>query len=202
MVWPPHTYRVWPCQAWQEYSCTVWSIIGLRHCMTQRTSRSHFTSFKKIQIRAAKTDPLLSSLMQWALGKEIFHASSYRKKMEEREQWVRKEKEWTRCKEDEDAKLRERRGGMVIWSLMLGVIGEELAPWGGWQQYCNCGSSYTNGEGGGTDGELADCWHVAERDKKDRDDAEERGGQSPARHGGIQIAGVMRGDDDAGIRNL
>ena len=62
------------------------------------------------------------------MGKEIFHASSYRKKMEEREQWVRKEKEWTRCKEDEDAKLRERRGGMVIWSLMLGVIGEELAP--------------------------------------------------------------------------
>ncbi len=34
--------------------------------MTQRTSCSYFTSFKKIQMQAAKMDPLLSSLIQWA----------------------------------------------------------------------------------------------------------------------------------------
>ncbi len=34
----------------------------------------------------------------------------------------------TRRKEEEDAKSRERRGGMAMWSPMLGVIGEELAP--------------------------------------------------------------------------
>ncbi len=41
---------------------------------------------------------------------------------------MREEKERTRCKEGEDAKSRERRGGMAIWSPMLGIIGEELAP--------------------------------------------------------------------------
>ena len=43
---------------------------------------------------------------------------------------------------------------------------------------------------------------MAERDERDRHDTEERGGQSPSRHVGIRIAGVMWGDDDAGIRNL
>ncbi len=43
---------------------------------------------------------------------------------------------------------------------------------------------------------------MAERDERDQDDAEERGGQSPARQAGIWIAGVTQGNNDAGIRNL
>ncbi len=83
-----------------------------------------------------------------------FLASSYRKKLEERERWAREEKERTRRKEEEDAKLRERRGGMAMGSPMLGVVGEELAPGGGWRRYCDRGCSYVDGEGGGTDEEL------------------------------------------------
>jgi hypothetical protein len=48
--------------------------------------------------------------------------------MLEREQWAREEKEWMRREEEEDAKLRERRGRMAMWSPMLGIIREELAP--------------------------------------------------------------------------
>ncbi len=64
-------------------------------------------------------------------GRRCFLASSYREKIEERERWAREEKERTSCKVEEDAKLRERRGRMVMGSPMLGVVGEELAPGGG-----------------------------------------------------------------------
>jgi hypothetical protein len=83
-------------------------------------------------------------------------ASSYRKKMEERQRWAREEKERTRREEEEDAKSRERRDGMAMGSPMLGVVGEELAPGGGRRRYRDCGGSYVDGEGGGTDEELAD----------------------------------------------
>jgi hypothetical protein len=99
-------------------------------------------------------------------------------------------------------KTRERRGGMAMWSPMLGIIGEELAPWGGRRQYRDCGGSYADGKGDSTDEELADCWRAMERDMRDQDNAKERGGQSPARHMGIWITGVTQGNDDAGIRNL
>ncbi len=53
-----------------------------------------------------------------------------------------------------------------------------------------------------TDKELADRQRAALRDERDRDDAEERGGQSTrdAREFGSQ--GARGGDNDAGIRNL
>jgi hypothetical protein len=132
----------------------------------------------------------------------MFAASSYRKKMEEWEQWVREEKERRRHEEEEDVKLRERREGIAMGSPMLGVVEEELAPGGGRWQYRNRGGSYVDGVGSDTDEELADRRRAAERDERDRDDAEERGGRSPVRHAGILIVGFTRGDDDASIRNL
>ncbi len=94
---------------------------------------------------------------EWRWGKEMFLTSSYRKKIEEREQWAREEKERTTREEEEDAKLRKRRGGMAMGSPMLGVVGEELAPGWGRQRYCDRGGSYVDGKGGSTDEELADC---------------------------------------------
>jgi hypothetical protein len=48
--------------------------------------------------------------------------SSYRKKMEEWERWLREEEEQTRREEEEDAKLRDRGGGMAMGSVILGVL--------------------------------------------------------------------------------
>ena len=64
-------------------------------------------------------------------GKETFVTSSYRRKMEERERWAREEEERTRREEEYDAKLRERRGGFAMGSLMLGVVGRNLLTEGG-----------------------------------------------------------------------
>jgi hypothetical protein len=61
----------------------------------------------------------------WRQRKEMFITSSYRKKMEELEQWAREEEEWTRCEEEEDTKLRERGGRMAV-GIMLGVTGRNL----------------------------------------------------------------------------
>jgi hypothetical protein len=55
----------------------------------------------------------------------MFITSSYRKKMEESERWAREEGEWTRRKEEEDAKLRERGGGVAV-GIMLGIAGRNL----------------------------------------------------------------------------
>jgi hypothetical protein len=82
------------------------------------------------------------------------------------------------------------------------VDAEELAPGGGQRRDHNRGGSYVDGKGEGTDKKLVDCRCAAEKDERDQDDAKKRGGQSPARHLGILIMGVMRGEDDADIRNF
>jgi hypothetical protein len=65
----------------------------------------------------------------------MFVEGSHKKKMEEQERQSREEEEQTmrRKEEEENAKLRESwRGGMAMGSLMLGVVGEELARGEGW----------------------------------------------------------------------
>jgi hypothetical protein len=59
----------------------------------------------------------------------MFATGSYRKKMEEQEQWAREEEEWTmRRKKEEDVKLRERRGqdGEDGGASCLGVVMRNL----------------------------------------------------------------------------
>jgi hypothetical protein len=50
-----------------------------------------------------------------------------------------------------------------------------------------------------TDKELADHQHAAERDKRDQDDAEERGGGSPWDEREFGMRGACGGDNDARI---
>jgi hypothetical protein len=57
------------------------------------------------------------------------------------------------CKEEEeDAKLRERRGGMATGSLVLGIAGRNLLVERG-----GGGDSDGNGKGGGMEEKLVDC---------------------------------------------
>jgi hypothetical protein len=53
-----------------------------------------------------------------------------------------------------------------------------------------------------TDGELADHQYAAEKDKRDQDDAEERGGRSPQEVQEFRTQGACGGDNDAGIQNI
>jgi hypothetical protein len=76
--------------------------------------------------------------------------------LREEDEWAREEEEQTirRKEEEEDAKLRERRGETAM---------KESHAWQGRRAWSR--SSW-----------IANVW---QRDERDRDDAKERGGQSP-----------------------
>jgi hypothetical protein len=93
--------------------------------------------------------------------------------------WAREEEEQNMRREEkeEDAKSRERRGGTA----MVEPHARRGRP--AWSR----SSRIAN---------------VRQRDKRDRDDAEEKGGQSPRDAREFGLRGARCGNDDSGIRNL
>jgi hypothetical protein len=107
----------------------------------------------------------------------MFITSSYRKKMEESERWAREEEERTRREEEEDAKLRERGGRMTV-GIMLGVAGRNLLTERGVAAIVIAAAATAMTRAAALKRSTLICRRAVERDKRDRDDAEERGGQS------------------------
>jgi hypothetical protein len=107
----------------------------------------------------------------------MFITSSYRKKMEESEQWARKEEERTRGEEEEDAKLRERGGRMVV-GIMLSVAGRNLLTERGVAAILIAAAATAMTRAAALKRSTRIRQRAVERDERDQDDAEERGGQS------------------------
>jgi hypothetical protein len=103
--------------------------------------------------------------------------SSYRKKMEESERWAREEEERMRREEEEYAKLRERGGRMAV-GIMLSVIGRNLLTERGVAAIVIAATVTAMTRAVALKRSTQIRQRVAERDERDRDDAEERGGQS------------------------
>ncbi|KAL3805536.1 hypothetical protein ACHAW5_005597 [Stephanodiscus triporus] len=158
----------------------------------ERRNREHevLHERKVIGEQASDVDPAYE-------GKETFVTSSYKRKMEERERWAKEEEERTRREEEYDAKLRERRGGLAMGSLMLGVVGRNLLMEGG-----GGGGSDRDrdrGGGGGADENLADRQLAGERyEKEDRRGADEWDENPRADRGGnTDRGGTPTTADDA-----
>jgi hypothetical protein len=107
----------------------------------------------------------------------MFITSSYRKKMEELEQWAREEEEQTRRKEEEDVKLRERGGRMAV-GIMLNVAGRNLLMERGMAAIMIAVAATATTRAAALKRSTWICQRAVERDERDRDDAKERGGQS------------------------
>jgi hypothetical protein len=107
----------------------------------------------------------------------MFITSSYRKKMEESEQWAREEEERMRRKEEEDAKLRERRGRMAV-GIMLGVPGRNLPTERGVAAIVIAEAATATTRAAALKRSMRIHQRAVERDERDRDNAKERGGQS------------------------
>jgi hypothetical protein len=119
------------------------------------------------------------------------------KKMEEQERWSDGQ---GRRRNGQDARSRRRtqnqgRGGAGIsmGSLGLASLGGTCS-WRGAAGDCYRDGDSGNGEGGGKNKKLADLANVWRKEtREDRDDADERGGQSPVRCLGNLNRGVTRG---------
>jgi hypothetical protein len=97
--------------------------------------------------------------------------SSYRKKMEEWERWAREEEKRTRRNEEEDAKLRERRGRMAM-GIMLGVVGRNLLTERGMVAIVIAAAETATARAAARKRSSQICQRAGERDERDRGDAE------------------------------